>query len=173
MNILELLKTVDELAKVIVQKNNELELLKEGYDSKIRQLNEYISVVRKGLDIKDYDDSRQTITGEELLQTVLKANVCSNCLHRMWNEDDFILVPLQKVRLLSGPEQKERHVERQPEQQKPEQQQPEQRQQHVYSHPHSQSKKSTSSKRICSYCKQLGHSRAKCPTKLGVVTTDI
>ena len=165
MNILELLKTVEELAKVIVQKNNELEVLKEGYDSKIRQLNEYIESVQQGLNIPD---NTTTISGDQLLKTVEQGNVCPNCNNTLWNEQDYILLPKRKVKLLTvqGHEQQQFQLQTLSQ---------DEVQSNIYSHPHAlpakdKKSKATSNKRICSYCKQLGHSRAKCPARLGVST---
>lgn len=154
MGILELLKSVDELAKVIVQKNNELEQLKEGYDSKVRQLNEYIALVQQGLQI--HDDER-TITGDELLETMKQPIKCSHCHNKLSLDGDFILIPKRKVALLGTKDTSTRNID---EKQLP-----------GITVPTKEKKsKSTSNKRICSYCKTLGHSRAKCPARLGLPT---
>mmetsp|Transcript_81 Transcript_81/g.84 ORF Transcript_81/g.84 Transcript_81/m.84 type:complete len:180 (+) Transcript_81:30-569(+) len=178
MSIVELLKSVDTLAKIINQKNLELEELKKGYDSKLHEINKYIRILQEQEAIeteKDIKDIPEEIFREKIGSTIR----CSNCDHEVWSinsDSDFIIIPKRKLQYLLGHErdgsllnelkdltiQNDLATHKSPE---------------IRSSPHHYSgfngyKKqyNTKSKKTCSYCSKPGHSRAHCLIRLSTPT---
>lgn len=181
MLIVDVLKTVGQLASAISQKTRELEELKQQYESKIHILNKYIEKIQRG----PHDNSaksQESITN--MLDTPLRCSACQNTVYDLETESDYILVPKNKAHLLK--EEPEKDMEPLPKldelsvydsgnadqnpygsssrnplgnssrslQGNPSQNDP-------YEKPKKASKKKT-----CSYCHQAGHSRARCLTRL-------
>ncbi|KAG7665795.1 uncharacterized protein J8A68_000620 [[Candida] subhashii] len=178
MSIVELSNTVDKLARVINQKNQELEELKKGYDEKLYLINNYVRRLESVItdhcgddDDDDDDDEFREINDEKLIHTLSNDINCPNCNHKVWNnkESEFILLPKSQVKyLVRGKSTSESN-------------QPETERIHSYtqqtsssstrSFPQQQSKSKNKSKVICSFCKEPGHTRAKCLTRLNTPAT--
>lgn len=148
MSIVELLQEVDKLAKVIIQKNQELDTLKRGYNERLRVINNFIAKVHP-------DQVDERITSEAFTQEISKEINCPNCNHTVYNNDqeEFILIPKKQIEYLplegdtATSEKKDR--------------------------PPPQKKFNQNSKRkahiTCSFCKEQGHTRANCKKRLGLI----
>ena len=171
MSIVELLKSVDTLAKIINQKNHELEELKKGYDSKLHEINKYIRILQEQEGIKVDGE----IPEEILRQKINNVIKCSKCDHEIWNinsDNEFIIIPKQKLQYLLGKESDKRLLDGLGEltlqkdsvtdtnsEIRPSPK--------GYSSPKGYKKQyHTKSKKICSYCSKPGHSRAHCLIRL-------
>lgn len=163
MLIVEFLKTVGQLAEAITHKNAELERLKIEYEKKLALLNSYIGIYASNQDGQELDDTK-------LIDLISQDFKCPNCEHKLYSlmkDSDFVLIPKKKIktpqtgspglsdqlRQLSLDAQKLSSTtldqkENQPIQEK-------QKRHH-----------GGKQKRTCSYCKESGHSRAKCFKRL-------
>lgn len=175
MSIVELLKSVDTLAKIINQKNHELEELKKGYDSKIHEINKYIKILQEQEGIKPDEQIPENVFRDKI-DNVIK---CSKCDHEIWNinsNSEFIIIPKQKLQYLLGNESDKRLLD-------------ELRELTIqkdsgmdtnseirpsskgFSNPKGNKKQyNTKSKKTCSYCSKPGHSRAHCLIRLATPT---
>lgn len=137
MSIVELQKTVETLAQLITQKNQELEQLKLDYDAKLKQINNYISVFSPdGLPIDD----------TKLIDIIGQPVKCNNCEHIVWDikqNTDFLIVPKNSIRYLQNPQPVPKKEPFQ-----------------------YQTKSHSKSKKTCSYCNETGHLRARCFKRL-------
>lgn len=153
MSIVELLKTVDQLAKAVVQKNSELEILKNDYDLKIKQMNKCLTMM------------------QELLEEPLFSS-CSELAGPDFNDSEFLVVPKSKIRNIIDQSMQtqyspsmasstssttsipSRHVPSPPTSK--------------YTPPHkiSESNEKKYLKVACSFCNEHGHTRARCINRL-------
>lgn len=187
MSIVEILSSVDSIAKAIAKKNQELETLKQQLAHELSIVNTYIS---------NHLDSEATNTDYKTILHQLEPTVeCPNCKHTIWNNQDprcpFVLVPKSKLsQPASSPETELRKLSinsnvplednRQSEREKPTSLSPTTTSlSPTKSSPPPSStvpnakaklrnpKVSLKSKsKLCSYCKQQGHTRAKCMLRL-------
>ncbi|CCG23060.1 hypothetical protein CORT_0D02120 [Candida orthopsilosis Co 90-125] len=145
MSIVELSQEIDKLAKVIIQKNLELENLKKGYDERLRVINDFIAKVHPG-------QVNERISSETFTQQISKSITCPNCNHVVYNnsQEEFVLLPNKQIEYLSS----EGGVV------KPQ-----------VTTPQPMKLSTQNSKRkshiTCSYCKKQGHTRANCKKRLG------
>jgi len=148
MSIVELLQEVDKLAKVIIQKNLELEELKKGYNHRLHVINEFIAKVQPD----QIDDDK--ITSESFTQHWNNKVTCPNCNHIVYNnsEQEFVLIPKKQLEYLSSQPEFPKHQEPTP---------------HRLSVNNQKTKKK--SHITCSFCKEQGHTRANCKKRLGLV----
>lgn len=168
MSIVELLKSVDQLAKAVTSKNKELDQLKENYNAKIEQMNHYLSKIQQLALPQTSNDSE--INDEEFLDMV-NSSQCSNCNLKLDTEEYIVIPRAQLKQLISNDSQlkddlanlkldntineEERHSASIPTAHKSKQS--------IYTPP---VKERGNTKKICSYCKKQGHTRAKCLTRL-------
>lgn len=165
MSIGQLQKCVEDLAKVVSQKDKELKELKKEYDSRLRVINQYLD----RLGVLD----RKCLKAEELEKIIRQPITCENCEEVIWKVDEdaqCLLIPKSKLELLDakGKNELERRNGPQSDSLEPKKQVNDQetgrrtgRQINLYS------------KKICSYCKKTGHTRAKCFKKLSTPINDI
>lgn len=175
MSIVELLKSVDTLAKIINQKNLELEELKKGYDSKLHEINKYIRILQEQEGIETEKDIPEDVFREKISSTIK----CNKCNHEVWNinsDSDFIIIPKRKLKYLLGHESDRRLLNELKELKiqndstvynnsdiRPSP--------HEYPGPKGYKKQyNTKSKKTCSYCSKPGHSRAHCLVRLATPT---
>ena len=175
MSIVELLKSVDTLAKIINQKNNELEELKKGYDAKLHEINKYIRILQEHEGVEP-DGEMPDAVFREKIDSITK---CSKCDHEIWNinsNSEFIIIPKQKLQYLLGNESDKRLLDglRELTIQKDSgtdtnsEIRPSPK---GYSSPKGYKKQyNTKSKKTCSYCSKPGHSRAHCLIRLATPT---
>ncbi|CUM49053.1 unnamed protein product [Debaryomyces tyrocola] len=175
MSIVELLKSVDTLAKIINQKNHELEELKKGYDAKLHEINKYIRVLQEQEDVKPDGEMPEEVFREKI-DSIIK---CSKCDHEIWNinsNNEFIIIPKKKLQYLLGNESDKRLLDglRELTIQKDSgadtnsEIRPSPK---GYSSPKGYKKQyNTKSKKTCSYCSKPGHSRAHCLIRLATPT---
>lgn len=169
MSLVDVLKSVGELANAINKKTRELDELKHLYDSKLRDLNTYI----ESLHISN------THISPEVLQRQLDSQIhCPKCDECIWEngKQEFVLIPKQLIELESIPAtQNDKFIPNLRghslnDQAKGIQEIQDKLQQHNFHRPTSdkpdQKPQHNKSKRICSYCKKTGHSRARCYKRL-------
>lgn len=176
MSIVELLKSVDTLAKVIHQKNLELEELKRGYDSKLREINKYIEVLHKQENIEDGPQ-----VNEKDFRDIIREPVkCEKCDHTIWNmdeESDFIIMPKRKLQYILKKDNRESieklldRLDRESLSAPDSEDKSKIRQSTVGDNmqttaPKAYRKHYNKSKKTCSYCSKPGHSRAHCMVRL-------
>lgn len=140
MSIVDLLSSLDSLAKVINKKNHEVDALKKELEQKLTLVNLYL------LGLHQYDIEENDILLTQLQNTIH----CPNCDCKVWDNKtlDFILIPKANLKKKEKEEEQDipdmaiskLNIDKQP------------------SRKHG--------KISCSYCKELGHTRAKCPVKL-------
>lgn len=174
MSIVDLLKSVDTLAKLITQKNQELESLKKNYDAKLNQINKFINLINSQTSLEQ-EPPRDEISDDELLKIIDKKISCLSCHQEIWdiNEDtDFIIIPKKKIQFLLKQQQWDQKNsnelsdklnnisigasatdDRSPS---------------PYQSTYTPHKKSNF-KKTCSYCHKKGHSRARCLERLNNV----
>ncbi|CAX39991.1 conserved hypothetical protein [Candida dubliniensis CD36] len=143
MSILELSKEIDKLAKIINEKNKELETLQRNYDSKLHMINKYIETISPS--------STGTIPEEQLINAISKPIECPHCHEKLWDNQEkstFLLIPKQKI------DTKFDTIATQDEQPQPPT---------ITTSSNKQKKKTNI---VCSYCKMTGHTRAKCRKRL-------
>ncbi|KAI5954506.1 hypothetical protein KGF54_002281 [Candida jiufengensis] len=152
MSIADLSKEVDNLAKIIINKNAELEQLKKRYDSKIKIINDYISKIRPE------SVNEEQISDEQFVNLLNKDVKCTQCGHQLNNkeEDEFLLIPKNQIQYLlpQGQLHTQPILKQDPNPIKP-----------------IESKSKKKNHIICSFCKESGHTRAKCHKKLGIQTS--
>lgn len=169
MLVVEVLKTVGQLAAAITQKSKELDLLKAEYESKLKILDEYITKVVPREEQRRENGSNEIDTCE-LLQKELRCLKCQNIVYSLKEETDYVLVPRKVAErkaadipdLIQSLEKLETSVKSinagssRPLQQTPQVNQPQR-----------QNKKQHGKlKRTCSYCDDPGHTRARCFARL-------
>ncbi|KAI5948935.1 hypothetical protein KGF57_005128 [Candida theae] len=146
MSLVELSQEIDKLAKVIIQKNQELDNLKKGYNERLKAINSFISTLH-------LDQTDERITSDEFAREIGKEISCPNCNHTIYNgeADDFILIPKRQVEYLSSGGDVAKPA--------------------AEPAPLPQMKLSQKSKRkahiTCSFCREQGHTRANCKKRLG------
>ncbi|EGW34242.1 uncharacterized protein SPAPADRAFT_59671 [Spathaspora passalidarum NRRL Y-27907] len=157
MSIVELSATVDKLAKIINQKNKQLEDLKQGYDQKLHIINEYIRTLEGSI---EGDSSKESIPNEEFIKKISSKVECPNCKHVIWDNmqsGEYVLVPKHQLKYL---------IRDTPQAQT---------QAHEPITPTTSTSNDTSyrppkpknrSKINCSFCGEPGHTRAKCYKRL-------
>lgn len=147
MSIVELLKTVDHLARAVAQKNQELDTLKRHYDAKLKHMDLLLNQVEQ-LVLDPHASAKDQVES-------LK---CSRCNHTM-NTEGYVILErepvLQMLRQIDPSKSREtlRLTESQP----------------IAAVPHRKWPPVHSSKptnRTCSYCHEVGHTRAKCIKRL-------
>ena len=146
MSILELLKEIDKLAKIINEKNKELETLQKNYDSKLHTINKYIESISPS--------TTGTVPEEQLINAISKPIECPHCHQKLWDNQEkstFLLIPKQKIDTKFDTTVAVRDEQPQP-------------QQLTTSTTSNKQKKKTNI--VCSYCKMTGHTRAKCYKRL-------
>ncbi|KAI5962219.1 uncharacterized protein KGF55_003295 [Candida pseudojiufengensis] len=152
MSIADLSREVDNLAKIIINKNTELEQLKRGYDLKIKTINDYIAKFQA--ESKD----KERISDEhfhKLLQNKVECPKCGSNLND--GEEEFILIPKSQIPYLL-PESQTQNKPIVPTKIQP----------NLSSTPSHESKSKKKTHIICSFCKESGHTRARCHKKLGI-----
>lgn len=147
MSIVELLKTVDHLARAVAQKNQELDTLKRHYDAKLKHMDLLLNQVEQ-LVLDPHASAKDHVES-------LK---CSHCYHAINTEGYVILKKepvLQMLRQIDPSKSQEtlRLTDSQPTATVPH-----------YKSPPVNSPKPTN--RACSYCHEVGHTRAKCIKRL-------
>lgn len=173
MSVVDLLKSVDTLAKIINQKNRELDELKKGYDAKLHEINKYVEVLQKlGLT----DDKNEVMSEERFRKIIHQPAKCSNCNHEIWNIDgdgELVAIPRKKLQyilqnthmdvpsLLGGMEDlkiKDNESSCFEPRVRP----------NFKGNQSSNGERhfANKSKKTCSYCKKTGHSRAHCLVRL-------
>lgn len=168
MLVVEVLKTVGQLASAISQKTKELDLLKREYEIKLQILDQYIAkVAPTELLPKESTSKAENIT--ELLSKELRCSSCSNVVYSLKDQSDYVLVPLgraqEKASDMTELLQSLRDL-------KLGAQQADNEQTPAVSRtlPDKPNKERTKShgklKRTCSYCNEPGHTRARCFARL-------
>lgn len=160
MSIVDVLRSVDELAKAINEKSQELTRLKTQYSEKLLLLNTYVDHLPVTSD---------SINDDELLEQINKDVKCENCSHTVWsnlNKDSkFVVLPKGVVRnpnLNIGKDQSTNYTIRHEDTM-----QNTNKETYNTTHNNPKNKKFfNKSKKICSYCKKPGHSRSKCFVRL-------
>ncbi|ABN68470.2 Zn-finger, CCHC type, partial [Scheffersomyces stipitis CBS 6054] len=168
MSAMELSSTVDQLARVIISKNKQLEDLSSVYEKKLQTLNEYISKIQIALGNEVAGSSSiQSIVDDDFLAEIQKDISCPRCnsvLHDKSDDYEYIKIPKKTIRPTNMANTgKEFNPIKSPEVEKSisvGSVSSEVSSKNSSSHRHQQSKK------ICSYCKKPGHSRAKCYVRL-------
>lgn len=156
MAIVELLKSLDNLARAIVEKNKEVDEMKKEYESKLRTVNQYLKLLQ--------DPTNHSTTNEETFLTALANQAtCPHCEKHLNTSasSEFVLIPRNQIAIKSTPVGDEEEAQETTINDTTEEctsKESEIR--------HGQAKKQNNSKRICSYCKAPGHSRAKCFKRL-------
>lgn len=160
MSIVDVLKSVDELAKAINEKSQEINRLKAQYSEKLLLLNSYVDHLPVTSD---------SINDDELLEQINKDVKCENCSHTVWsnlNKDSkFVILPKDFVRNPNLNIEKEQSNSNTIRHEDTMQNTTEE----IYNTPnnnHKNKKYFNKSKKICSYCKKPGHSRSKCFVRL-------
>ncbi|ODV79984.1 uncharacterized protein CANTADRAFT_25749 [Suhomyces tanzawaensis NRRL Y-17324] len=163
MSVVELLKSVDSLARLITERTQELEKLKQDYNAKLQTINAYLEQLPQhgvlGLGKHELDE-------KAFLEAVSADMDCPKCQSKVYlngADSDYILIPKQKLRLLgieSTPEIDDRLASLKLSTTK------EQATGHEYPRNPTKHYHNSKSKKICSYCKKPGHSRAKCLVRL-------
>lgn len=159
MSLLEVLKSVDELARAYQEKTKVLDQLKSEYEGKLALINKYIETLPK-------EDSQALINDEELLNRLKEPVACKNCNNTVWNngEGNMVLLPRSCVKVPES--SKDPKDPKNPK----ETDDMIRRLQLIQIHPstpnHNSRANKNSSKRVCSYCQKKGHSRAKCFARL-------
>lgn len=150
MLIVEVLKTVGELASAITQKTQELERLKQEYESKLRVVNLYIARIEGASQETDSDIC-------SVLETQLRCSKCQNVVYDLNQDTEYILIPKKKAHLLrsAGGSLDTELGDLSLHAQTPNSTSA------VYVKP-----KKSNSKKTCSFCNQTGHSRARCFERL-------
>ncbi|KAK6460070.1 hypothetical protein DFJ63DRAFT_315944 [Scheffersomyces coipomensis] len=178
MSIVDLSKTVENLAKVVNQKNKELEELKKEYDEKLQIINSYISKIQS---IAPSTESKTLLEVESSsldiseFSSVISSTInCNKCDAMIWDnqkETDFVLIPRHKLQYLLAstkdvsPESTLSDVTEQVKAFSI-RKTPVSENSTIHNTPHSSY--SNKSKRLCSFCKKPGHSRAKCNLRLSM-----
>ena len=175
MSIVELLKSVDTLAKIINQKNHELEELKKGYDAKLHEINKYIRILQQQEDVKPDVEMPEEVFRDKI-DTIIKCNKCDNEIWNINSDSEFIIIPKKKLRYLLRNESDEKlldglrelDLQKSPNSDTTPEIRPSPKE---YSSVKSYKKQyNTKSKKTCSYCSKPGHSRAHCLTRLATPT---
>lgn len=163
MSIVELLKSVDILARAIAEKTKELEDLKKVYEEKLETINAYILNVQESILLQDQDE----IDDDHFISQITEPIRCTKCNTEVYGntlDSKFILVPKSKLKNII------------PKQMKPEVKIPNVEKLTLSSSTDSEkltrNHHYSKSKKTCSYCKKAGHSRAKCLTRLSTPSSD-
>lgn len=169
MLLLELSKSMGDLAIVINKKTAELDAVKSEYSKKLSILNKYIEKIEKLTQPQEGELKRNG--DESLLQNSID---CPNCHHKVYDlesESEFILIPCNKFILLCDTSD-ELPNERQSSQpahegnsSQPARDTGQPNAKYLIS-TKPKASKSGNSKKTCSYCHKSGHSRARCFTRL-------
>lgn len=168
MSIVELLKTIDTLAKSINEKNEELERLKKDFDDKLKVINQYIGLFNN----RDEEQVQElNMSSDELTGMITKNIHCNNCNNIIWDlnqESEYILIPKSAVKLIRADDKTISHP-------KPENLAVKNvvatlgSLEAQFDKPAMQltkAKKKGRSHITCSYCHQQGHVRANCHARL-------
>ena len=99
MSIVELLNTVDKLAKAVTQKNKELDTLKLEYNAKITQMNLYLSTLQE-IVLTENHNHQQDVTDDEFIAATTGSLSCPKCSTGV-SMDDFVILPKGKIKLLA------------------------------------------------------------------------
>ena len=137
MLIVDVSKTVGDLAKAIAEKSQELELLKQEYLGKIAIVNSYIESINSN-NCDDLDEPAFL----NVLTTKIECPHCQKTVCGIEKSANYVMVPKG---ILRGIEPKQEMV----------------KQEVIPSKP-----KKGSQKKTCSYCNRTGHSRARCFERL-------
>lgn len=81
--------------------------IEKGYDSKLHEINKYIRILQEQEGIKVDGE----IPEEILRQKINNVIKCSKCDHEVWNinsDNEFIIIPKQKLQYLLGKESDKR-----------------------------------------------------------------
>ncbi|ANZ78094.1 BA75_04896T0 [Komagataella pastoris] len=136
-------QTVSELAAKVKEKNLQLEKLEQVYKNKIRALDEYFTDLQKNYPLPIGVQKEGLRSLEELVPPK-----CSHC-NEIIKSDKYILIPRgYKAEIPDSPTDLPSALPPQPTHS-------------TLTKPHKKNKKVS-----CSFCKELGHSRKDCPTKL-------
>lgn len=147
MSIVELLKTVDHLVRAVAQKNQELDTLKRHYDAKLKHMDDLLSQVER-LVLDPHASANDEAES-------LKCSHCNNTI----NTEGYVIMKkesvLQMLQQIDPSRSREtlRLAESQPTDAEP----------HPMPPPVHSSKPTRKS---CSYCHEVGHTRAKCIKRL-------
>lgn len=171
MSIVDILKSLDELAKAITQKNIEVDELKKLYNHKISIINQYVELLDSDIDFEKIENE---ILEMELVERLEKPIVCENCnnsISLLDGSSKFALIPKSRIRQVKlnktpstnrgdivhdngssaniTPSNVNGYIPAKLEKRG---------QIHAYNR--------NQSKKTCSYCNKPGHTRAKCFTRL-------
>ncbi|EGV60666.1 hypothetical protein CANTEDRAFT_116722 [Yamadazyma tenuis ATCC 10573] len=173
MSLVEVSKSIGELAKAFHEKSVELDRLKALYSSKLELLNSYVACLP--------GENKETISDESLLDHIKSPVCCQNCNALVWDSSsEFLLLPKRLIRVpgvesdmaLTQLSNSLDHTSIKDDNEENETHHGNENENHNYNHESEisvdKAKKSYhgKSKKVCSYCKKTGHSRARCFVRL-------
>lgn len=159
MSIVEVLKSVEVLAKAVHEKSKHLDELIAQYNTKILLVNKFLDKLPTDCEIN------KLLTEEQFIDSINHPQ-CPKCQATI--DDEFLIIPKRKVAVENDAENeskvsKSTNV--------PHDELSTSSPEHISSYlPNksttSQHKYQEKSKKVCSYCKRTGHSRARCFKRL-------
>lgn len=156
----ELQEVIDNLVKAVAARESELEKLAKEYQEKLNVLNSYIDQFQQLSNDNLESQDEQKI--QELLSAEISCPLCHANLYKLDNDSEFLLVPKLKVKsILRGTLADKANAADSLKATLKSLQISDQLPQTVVAKKLHRPKKMT-----CSYCKKLGHSRARCFTRL-------
>lgn len=162
----ELAEVIENLVKAVATRESELDQLAKKYQEKLNILNDYIHQIQALTNVEESSENGEST--EKLLETDVDCPLCHANLYKLNSESDFLLIPKLKIRSILQNTPKERGesaaslakalenlqvTEEAPQAATPR-------------------KLHKQKKMTCSYCKKLGHSRARCFTRLSQDPSD-
>lgn len=175
MLLIEILRTVGQLAEAVAQKTAEVDKLKKDYEKKLATVNKYIEL------LTSHNANNDVLSEDKAMELIEKDITCPHChknVNSLQENPDYVVVPRKKIHV---PQQSARDVANQLHQltldtQKVRQDITTHEEKDPVSGPKDLPKDSIPKepkkhhggklKRTCSYCKQPGHSRARCFKRL-------
>lgn len=184
MSVADLLDTIERLVQVVNEKNRELELLKEAYGTKLRDIGRYLDALNEVFGTVEFfedghNTDKRTISEAELARIAKKSIRCPNCETEVCNNaknSDFVLIPRCHLEQKGSVGPRIHHSQGSAgvvqssgttEEHLPSYQshRPQLMQDPSHSPTPLPSQK-RAGKKTCSYCHQQGHSRARCLQRL-------
>lgn len=156
MSLVEVLKSLDELAKAFHEKSASLDKVKLEYTAKLKFINKYIERLPT---TSENEDGHESVEDDKLLNQLSSSITCKNCKHIVWDnqQSDLVLIPRKMLKVPEVVDKQDvadrdniRNLQ----------------QMLILDQEVPKSSKKFSSKRVCSYCNKKGHSRAKCYARL-------
>lgn len=160
MSIVEVLKSVEVLAKAVHEKSKHLDELIAQYNTKIQLVNSFLEKLPTTNEVDE-------LLTDELFINSIKKPQCPSCNKSF--DGEFILVPKRKVEVKVDGENTASIRQNEQSTSSPDAHSP-----YILIKESSTSRGAASnnnmyrekSKKVCSYCKKTGHSRARCFKRL-------